>query len=190
MKVQSINNYAVMQKPNQPTSKQQSFGKLIIDERGMEEHMTPHLKELVKKVFARIRCVFGEQGELKALAEQTERDVLVSPFQDANGGCGIALTRPHTFDSETICGTSYYRDYDLAPNLRILEKLGNITSPKTYSNNIQELGIVNALKYWLSPSETFNGTTFARAISENNKAFYDITMPLPEDMMRDRYALN
>lgn len=200
MRVQSINNYAVTRnQSNNNQSKmpnQQSFGTLIIDKRGME-HMSPSLLDLVTAVFGRIERVFGESGELAELAKQTERDVLVHPFQDQTGLGGIAVRYPYKSDSEVRYAGNYYWDHELAPSLELADMLEIKPKPITKGeiaqgiyDHFKEMEIVRSIKCLLSPAERWDTTVFPEAAKTGKDAVLDLTKPLSEDALQRRFSTN
>lgn len=83
MRLQSVNSYAKTQNQpiNQSKTKQQQFGRLIIDESHLES-MPEKFKPEIRKVLSELKSMFfGEDKALNALATQTERDVLIHPFK-------------------------------------------------------------------------------------------------------------
>lgn len=203
MKVQSINNYTVTQnnKNNRPIhNRQQSFGLLIVDERGMEEHMAEPLKRIIRRVFTRIKSVFEGSEELKALANQTERDVLVHPFQDESGRGGIMMTyscnNPCSSSGKTLSAGSYW-DHELERDLNLVEILGNIRTHRTVSvksaalpEDYRELPMINTLINLLSGNNNIDVTTFAKAAHEDPNALFDVTRQLSDTIMQRRFSLN
>lgn len=94
MKVQTVKNYITTRNyqadktnPQQMPS-QQSFGKVIFDERGMER-MGEGLRNTIKKMFTEIKTLLG-----KEILESTEHDVLLQPFQENRHG-GITVIKKY-----------------------------------------------------------------------------------------------
>ena len=154
---------------------QQSFGNLIIDERGIEERMLPSLKSLLTRVFADIKRTFGKSE----LANQKERDVLVHPFQDISGSGGIMVTHPYRDSTGYRHSTAFYWDNDLSQDLELRSLLRS-----------DEIGINGYIRHLLSPHKNYDTITFKEAAKDGEDVFFNVEKPLSDDMLQGRFGTN
>lgn len=113
MKVQLFGNYAAVtknyqaEKINQQPKMtcQQSFGRVIVDNRGMENIVGRDLKKLLKTTLKNIKRVMDPK-----LIESEKQDILIYPFQVDRSIGGIAVCHPYENGEKGIAVSKFYTD--------------------------------------------------------------------------------
>lgn len=117
MKIQAVKNYTTTgnyqtdnSKQRQPMPNQQSFGKVIFDERGMGK-MTNSFSTLVKKVFFSVNDNLGDG------VKSAKQEIWVHPFQLTHEESGIKII--HVRNNGEICETEvHFKRTDLVDIIR------------------------------------------------------------------------
>lgn len=173
MKVQSVKNHTVIM-PNYQTNKtnqqskmlnQQSFGNLILDERGIEL-MSSGLQKTIRMVFNDIKVI----KSISNFQESKEIDVLVHPFQDKGGSGGVSIVCPRKKGFISRC---FYWDHDLWTSRGIIGHIRESLSPSTKRLE----------------NDSTNFEEFAK-VSNWSDAFWNVEKPLPENVLIDRFEAN
>lgn len=110
MKVQLFSNYEAGTRNyrsntniNQPTKTNlQSFGKVIIDNRGIDKVVGRDLKKLLRTTLRNLKRIMDPK-----LMESTEKDILIYPFQSDMKLGGIAVYHPY---DKGVAVTKFYSD--------------------------------------------------------------------------------
>ena len=168
MKIQAIRNYATTGNYQANKTNQQSFGQLILDERGMEKLSSRAHEAFIKKTFENLKKYLG------TLIDSKERDVLVYPFQTESGYCGITIARP--LESGHVVSSFF--------SVRQLADFND--------EFIGGSGITGYIKRSLNPDTAISGTTTfekcAKATSTLPEYFWNTKLPLSPEFLEGRFA--